>query len=185
MSLFKDILPIVKKHVLIFDQKQQESRDIFTFEFHPEKPLKWMAGQHGIFFITHKKINKPFRPFSLASSPLENKVIISFRVSDDPSPFKEAMMSLDKGEKIIMRGPVGGFYLKEDKAVLCITGGIGITPYRSIIKDQVLNQTKRIAPIELLYIDTQEAFIYESDFKEAQKKLNFRIHYLSKKRCFT
>ncbi len=33
-----------------------------------------------------------------------------------------------------MAGPVGAFYLREEHPTVLIAGGIGITPFRSIVK---------------------------------------------------
>lgn len=56
MNLVRDILPIFKKHQISFKEKYQEVGDIYTFIFEAEKPIKWEAGQHGVFTIKHTKI---------------------------------------------------------------------------------------------------------------------------------
>ena len=134
MSFFKDILPIFKKSELLFLESYKESEDVYTFLFEKEKDLTWKAGQHGLFSITHKKIKNPTRPFSVASAPTEDVVKITIGISDDPSDFKKAMLELKQGMKVSMSGPVGAFYLKDNSPSLLIAGGIGITPFRSIVK---------------------------------------------------
>ena len=74
------------------------------------------------------------RPFTLASAPAEKVVKITTRISNDPSEFKKALLELKQGMKISMSGPVGSFYLKDNSPTLLIAGGIGITPFRSIVK---------------------------------------------------
>ncbi|WP_329958829.1 hypothetical protein [Sporosarcina sp. G11-34] len=43
-------------------------------------------------------------------------------------------MELKQGMHVKMSGPVGDFYLKDNNPSLLIAGGIGITPFRSILK---------------------------------------------------
>lgn len=43
-------------------------------------------------------------------------------------------MELTPGMTVTMRGPVGPFYVKGNGPLLLIAGGIGITPFRSILK---------------------------------------------------
>ena len=47
-----------------------------------------------------------------------------------------------------MSGPVGAFYLKEDRPTLLIAGGIGVTPFRAMLKE--LENEQRNHPIHLL-----------------------------------
>jgi len=44
------------------------------------------------------------------------------------------VVELKQGMKIIIAGPVGNFSLKDNNSALFIAGGIGITPYRSMLK---------------------------------------------------
>ena len=104
------------------------------FYLKKEKDLTWKAGQHGLFTITHKKIKNPIRPFTIASAPTENMVRLTMRISDQPSDFKKAMLELKQGMRVKMSGPVGGFNLNDNSPSLLIAGGIGITPFRSIVK---------------------------------------------------
>ena len=134
MSFFQDALSIFKKKDLLFLESYKESEDVYTFLFEKEEDLTWKAGQHGLLSITHKKIKNGTKPFTLASAPAEKVIKITTRISNDPSEFKKALLELKPGMKISMSGPVGSFYLKDNSATLLIAGGIGITPFRSIVK---------------------------------------------------
>ena len=134
MSFFQDTLSIFKKRDLLFLESYKESEGVYTFLFKKEKDLTWKAGQHGLFSITHKKIKNSTKPFTVASAPTENVVRLTMRIGENPSDFKKAMLELKQGMKVKMSGPVGSFYLKDNKPSLLIAGGIGITPFRSILK---------------------------------------------------
>ena len=134
MSFFQDTLSIFKKRDLFFLESYKESEDVYTFLFKKEIDLTWKAGQHGLFSITHKKIKNPTKPFTVSSAPTENVVRLTLGIGDNPSDFKKAMLELKQGMNVRMSGPVGSFYLKDNNPSLLIAGGIGITPFRSILK---------------------------------------------------
>jgi len=160
-----DFLPIFTKRRLTLLHKKHEAGDIYSFVFKFDGKADWKAGQHGALFIEHEKIPRSFRAFSLASAPSEN-VIISTRITDSPSAFKRALSTMQPGQEASMRGPIGSFYIKDRKPVLFIAGGIGITPFRALIKDSLVNPSAAPAHIHLLYIDDRGHFAYEDELKQ-------------------
>ena len=178
MSFIQDILSIFKKRELPLLESYKESEDVYTFLFEKEKDLTWKAGQHGLFRITHKKIKNPIRPFSVASAPTENVVKITIGISDDPSDFKKAMLELKQGMKVSMSGPVGGFYIKDNSPSLLIAGGIGITPFRSILKQIEAEGNGVEKPIHLLYMDSKKSFIYKDELDEIANNPSISVTYL-------
>jgi predicted ferric reductase len=178
MSFLQDILPVFKKRELLFLESYKESDNVYTFLFEKEKDLTWKAGQHGLFNITHKSIKKPTRPFTVASAPKENVVKITMSLSDNPSDFKKAMLDLKQGMKVSMSGPVGSFYLKDNTPSLLIAGGIGITPFRSIVK-QIESEGNGIdKPIHLLYMDSKKSYIYKDEIDEITNNTSISVTYL-------
>ncbi len=117
----------------------RESEEIYSFIFSAPKLPKWRAGQHAIFTLPNKDVSgKSYRPFSVASAPSEGVIRISTIISKNPSSFKENLLSLQSGQLIRMRGPYGEFCIKKHmKKVVGVAGGIGITPFRSLINDLV------------------------------------------------
>ncbi|WP_188455379.1 FAD-dependent oxidoreductase [Virgibacillus oceani] len=162
---FKDIFGIFNKRELIFKESYKESENVYTFVFDKDKDAEWKAGQHGLFTITHKKIKNPIKPFSLVAAPTENTIKITTKISDSPSEFKKALMELEKGMKIKMAGPVGGFYVKEPhKPTLLIAGGMGITPFRSILKQLEAEENRVEQQINLLYMDSDGTYLFKDEF---------------------
>ena len=73
------------------------------------------------------------RPLSISSSPTEDFLMFSTKTSQ--SSFKQKLHNLKAGDKIKIKGPMGVFILKEDaKSIIFLGGGIGITPFRDMIK---------------------------------------------------
>lgn len=179
MDVLKDILPIFKKHEISLKEKYREAGDIYTFIFEMKQQIHWKAGQHGVFTIKHPKINKPTRLFSIASIPSEGHIKISMKISQNPSEFKQALLNLQTEMKIFMRGPIGSFYINSPKPLLFIAGGIGITPYRALIKDLLSNSTETSNNVKLLYMDIREEFIYTKELDEAGKSASIKTSYLA------
>lgn len=181
MSFIQDILPITKKRDLLFLESHRETEDIYSFVFEKEKDFNWKAGQHGLFSIIHKKIKKPKRMFSVSSSPKENVIRITTRIDDDPSDFMKALLELKQRMKIRMSGPVGGFYLKDNNPTLLIAGGIGITPFRSMLKQLEIEGNRDNKQIKLLYIDSGHSHLFKDDLESIAKTSLVHITYLHSK----
>ncbi|MFD2043348.1 FAD-dependent oxidoreductase [Ornithinibacillus salinisoli] len=178
MSFFQDMLSIFKKRELLFLESYKESEGVYTFLFEKEKDLNWKAGQHGLFNITHKSIKNATRPFTLASAPNENVVKITIGISDDPSDFKKAMLELKQGMKVSMSGPVGSFYLEDNSPSILIAGGMGITPFRSIVKQIEAEGNGIEEPIHLLYLDSKKSYIYKDELDEIANNTSISVTYL-------
>lgn len=110
-----------------------------TIEFTFEKPanLTFIPGQYAGFTL----INPPetdaagiTRRFSLSSTPDEANLTITLRMQG--SAYKRVLNTLNIGDEIKFAGPTGNFTLHADHSLpaVFIAGGIGITPFYSIIK---------------------------------------------------
>ena len=111
----------------------------FVFEF-GDKEFNFKPGQFIDISIEDPKYKDDkgnVRAFSIASSPLDNYLMIASRLTD--SAMKKSLAELEIGSLVHVDGPLGSFKLHSDKKVpvVIITGGIGITPFRSIIKTKL------------------------------------------------
>jgi ferredoxin-NADP reductase len=72
--------------------------------------------------------------FSIVSAPFETKLVIATRMRD--SVFKNSLKALPIGAKLTIDGPFGSMRLHKDRARagILIAGGIGITPFVSILR---------------------------------------------------
>ena len=178
MSFLKDALAIFKKRDLVFIESYKESDNVYTFLFEKEKDVTWKAGQHGLFTITHKKIKNGTRPITVASAPSENVIQLTLGISDAPSDFKKAMLELKPGMNVRMSGPVGSFYLQDDSPSILIAGGIGITPFRSMLKQIEAEGNGVGKQIHLLYLDSKESFVFRDELDEIANKTSITVTYL-------
>lgn len=73
------------------------------------------------------------RAFSLASAPHETDLMVATRMRD--TAFKRVLKSMPLGCKVKVEGPFGSMTLhrKVDRPGAILAGGIGITPFRSML----------------------------------------------------
>lgn len=136
-------------------ESRSETPSARTFFFGLEQDgLDYLPGQYITIRLEGLEDPRgPQRPFTLSSSPTEGRRIhITTRMTG--SPFKQALQKIANEEdgleqRIKVRGPLGSFTLDMERPAVMIAGGIGITPFRSMIR--YLADQKAGLPIVLLY----------------------------------
>ncbi|HET7103742.1 MAG TPA: FAD-dependent oxidoreductase [Terracidiphilus sp.] len=80
------------------------------------------------------------RAFSIASAPSEDTLLVATRLRD--SAFKRVLAHASPGTQVKIEGPFGDLRLHNDssRAAVLLCGGIGITPFRSIILNATQNK---------------------------------------------
>lgn len=116
-------------------KKTEIAAGTMAFEFERPAGFDFLPGQY-LEIILENVIDDPRgyeRDFSIASSPLENNLMIATRLRD--SSFKKALNSLPLGSIVTMKGPRGSFVLPEHptRPLVFIAGGIGVMPFRSMV----------------------------------------------------
>jgi ferredoxin-NADP reductase len=161
-------------------RKTRVAPDILDFTLLPSRPLVFAPGQYVECTLEHphadERGNRRF--FTLASSPTENAVHLGVRFYREGSTFKRALATLDGRTQLFGAQVAGDFTLPRDPArkLVFIAGGIGITPYRSMLK--YLVDTKQQRDIVLIYINkTQQEIIYRDVIAEAQSRLGVKCLY--------
>lgn len=126
-----------RQYELIFQKKQQVSADAYTF-FFSKNDLTFTAGQYMRWRLNIPQPDErgTSRFFTISSAPSEDFVTITTRVIQ--SSFKQALAELKPGEPITAFGPLGEFVVQPASGLIFLAGGIGITPFHSIIKDHSL-----------------------------------------------
>lgn len=136
MSLIKFIRPTTLRYI----GREHQSGNIYTFSFKPTSALSWHAGQHGLIELRLSSGKSARRMFSLSSAPSEKIVsITTYWIGDDKaSDFKKALWQMKPGVEARVRGPVGPLYVRDpSQQNVFIAGGIGITPFSSILQEAV------------------------------------------------
>jgi ferredoxin-NADP reductase len=78
---------------------------------------------------------------------------MSTRIRD--SPYKQKLSSLEQGAKVRVSRPQGNFVLHEDysKPAVFLSGGIGVTPFRSMVK----YATDKQLPLRITMFDSNRS----------------------------
>jgi len=110
-----------------------------TLEFRFQKPpgMTYKAGQFmDLTLIDPAETDAEgnTRGFSINSAPHETDLIFTTRLRD--TAFKRVLQSMPLGTGVRIEGPFGNFTLhnNETRAAVLLAGGIGITPFRSIVR---------------------------------------------------
>jgi len=162
-------------------EKIRETQDIYSFIFKPEKQVTWEAGQHIFLKIPHPNPDNRgiIRHFTISSAPFEKNISITSRFDiEKGSSFKKALLKLKTGSAVEAFNLRGNFTIKDLKAkYVFIAGGIGITPYRSILLDLI--NKDRSPDIVLLYCCKAEGIIFKDILDEMEDKYKWlKIHYI-------
>jgi ferredoxin-NADP reductase len=168
------------KLILKLKEKARLAPDIYEFVFAPAQKLKFAPGQYMEWTLGHDapddRGNR--RYFTLASSPTEQNLKLGVKFYKASSSFKKAMLSLDRNSEVIASQITGDFTLPLDPNQKCVflAGGIGITPFRSMIK--YLLDTHQRRPITLVYAaKTVDDIVYKDVFDRAEKELGIKVIY--------
>jgi ferredoxin-NADP reductase len=179
-NAFSFLLIPRQRVTLKVSKKNKVSSSIVDFVFRPSQRLAYVPGQYIECTLAHphpdSRGNR--RYFTLASSPTEENVRLGVRFYEQGSSFKRAMRALDGRTQLIGTQVAGDFTLPPDQTrkLVFIAGGIGITPYRSMLK--YLLDTKQRRDIVMLYANrAAKDIVYKDVLSEAQAKLGIKVVY--------
>lgn len=168
------------KYVMWLREKVQSAADTFEFVFAPDRTLSFKPGQYLEWTLAQKRPdNRGIRRyFTIASAPTESDVRLGVKFYPNSSTYKKALQAMKPGEAMVAAQLAGDFVLPKDpkRKIVFIAGGIGVTPFRSMIQFLLDHKEKR--PVILLYSNkTKEEIAYADVFARAQEELGIRTVY--------
>ncbi|MBM3701017.1 MAG: FAD-dependent oxidoreductase [Actinobacteria bacterium] len=175
--------------ILTLKEKIVRSSDCTSFCFMPANDITWQAGQYMQFMLPHQNPDERGfnRFFTISSAPHEGFVMITTRFAfDKSSTFKKALFSLEKGSSISAMPPMGEFVVKDYAGdYVFIAGGIGITPFRSIVLDLEHKKALGNCSIYLLYANRDQDIVFKEELDSLAVNFGkFKVRYvISPERC--
>ena len=161
---------------------------IFRFVPDPARGTKrcapFLAGQYlNIYLnIDGMKVN---RPYSISSSPKDAKegfYELTIKYVKDGLVSRYVLDNWKEGDEVELSGPGGQFYyqgLRDAKTVICLAGGSGITPFRSLAK-AIVEGDEDFELVLLYGSRTEEQILYKEDFDNLAEDDRIKVvHVLS------
>ena len=159
-------------------ERVMRTPDVISVRFDRAAGFEYSPGQY-IFLTVYSGGEKLTKHLTISSSPTElDHLEVTKRLTGHP--YSNAISELREGDKVALDGPFGSrefTFTGEYNKLLLLTGGIGVTPLRSMIRycvDKVLR-----TDIILIYSNRYEGDIaFREEFDEIQRlNGNFRVIY--------
>jgi ferredoxin-NADP reductase len=157
----------------LLDHVKHEGHNIYTFWFKVVKKVDQIPGQFIEVHLPHANPDTRGirRWFTISSAP-DNRGLISITTKmadENGSSFKTALRAMEKGHKVKISDPMGDFVLPRDNTIplVFVSGGIGITPFHSIITYLKEKQEKR--NIQLFYGARElDELVFDNELKQLE-----------------
>jgi ferredoxin-NADP reductase len=124
------------------------------------------AGQHLDVRLTAEDGYQAQRSYSIASAP-EDALQITVERLDDGEVSPYLVGELRKGDRIEVRGPIGGYFVwgaEDGGPVLLVAGGSGVVPLMAMIRHRTASGSD--APMRLVYSSrTLDDVIYRQELE--------------------
>lgn len=166
----------IKEFITTIEKITDYTHDIKGLRFAlPEgEKVKFKAGQ----FVN--LVSEPYedvkeetsRAYSISSAPSDNEVIeLIIRYVPNGMVTTYVFNHLKEGDKVRLIGAFGEFFLRDtDREMVCIAGGSGLAPIRSIILDMIdRGITNRKATFFFGAVRTKDLY-YVEEFKAIEKE---------------
>ena len=179
-NVFSYLVSPKQKLFLKLKEKVKVAENTYDYVFESARALSYRPGQYMEWTLAHahpdNRGNR--RYFTLASSPAEPDLRLGLKFYSPASTFKNALSAMKVGDSVVASQLSGEFVLPEDtkRKLAFIAGGIGVTPFRSMILDLLDRGEARDAV--LLYSNkTVSEIAYRDIFDRASRELGIRTVY--------
>jgi ferredoxin-NADP reductase/Na+-translocating ferredoxin:NAD+ oxidoreductase RnfD subunit len=179
-NIFSYLVSPKDKLILTLKEKLQITPDTLDFIFTSPKKPAFSPGQYMEWTLSHPNTDSRGnrRYFTLASSPTEDTIRLGIKFYAPSSSYKKALLAMKPNETIVASQLAGDFTLMKNpkQKYVFIAGGIGITPFRSIIQHLLDTQDRRQI-IQFFANKTAADIVYTDVFNKAYKQLGIKTVY--------
>jgi ferredoxin-NADP reductase len=124
-----------------------------------------LAGQHVDVRLTAEDGYQAQRSYSIASAPEDRRLTITVERLDDGEVSPYLVGEVRAGDKIELRGPIGGYFVwkaDDQRPLLLIAGGSGVVPLMAMLRHRAA--ARATTPTRLLYSSrSYEDVIYREE----------------------
>ena len=167
--------------ILTLYEKEHLVDNVWAFRFRPSEPLTWTAGQYVRVELPHDNADEEGarRWFTNSAAPYEGILQITTRVTD--TTFKQALFQLEIGSTNLqlIEAPEGDFVWQDaNMPIVFVAGGIGVTPFRSIIKQRM--HDGQALNLSLVYGSRSPEVPFKDELSEWMSvDPTLKVHYVS------
>ncbi len=160
-------------------KREVVARDTLSIALDKPRGFTFKAGQAidvSLIDPVEMDAKGPRRAFSIVSAPHEDHILLATRTRD--SAFKRILGGMPIGGRVQVEGPFGSLTLQSNRSrpAIFIAGGIGITPFMSILRDATHKRLPQV--ITLLYSNRRPedaAFLPELQRLERDHRGSFTL----------
>lgn len=165
----------------VLSQKIRIAANSVDFVFNANKRLAYQPGQYMEWTLAHNHIDNRGnrRYFTLASSPTEPTLRLGVKFYETSSSYKKAMLDMTDKTEIVATQVAGDFVLPRSRKrkLVFIAGGIGVTPFRSMVKYLIDKHEKRDV-IVLYAANNMNDIAYKEVFDQARQRVGIATTYM-------
>jgi len=117
------------------------------------------------------------KAYSLSSAPTEPDLMITFK--EGYSEIKQRLANAVQGDRFIITqyGNDYKFTLRPHRPSVLIAGGVGVAPFRSMLKE--MSDIKDKNNVKLIYLNKTDDFLFKNEFEDWRAKIpNFKLVYI-------
>src|SRR5262249_26764608 len=144
-----------------------ETQRVSSLYLHVPDWAGHLAGQHIDVRLTADDGYQAERSYSIASAPEEERLEITVERLDDGEASPYLVGELMAGDRLELRGPIGGHFVWEagdGRPLLLVAGGSGVVPLMAMLRHRA--RASRKPPARLLYSSrTQADIIYRAELE--------------------
>jgi ferredoxin-NADP reductase len=160
-----DTHPVVyTTHTVSLTLRRHEYGEVYTYVFSSTEPVPFSAGQYvHMRLLSLPEDVRRVREFSFASAPHEASILFGIDARSG-SPYQEALKALSIGDSVELFKIKGHMtWPPTTREVVMIGGGIGVTPFRSMLQDA---EHKSLSIESTLLHVSRDSYLYEAELGE-------------------
>lgn len=180
-NAFTFLVAANRRYEVKFIRSLKEADGIYSYAFSMPPRFKFEAGQYMEWTIAKNKTDSRGnrRYLTISASPTEPGLMFTIKHPDKASAFKRGLDQLKTGDKILASRLAGSFTLPKDpsKKLAFLAGGVGITPFRSMVKYLIdKNETRDAA---LIYSANSPAELSFQKLFQQAAAVGLKSHYVT------
>ena len=158
------VRPLIKWQFGTLAEVVQETPRVSSLFFDVPDWPGHLAGQHVDVRLTAEDGYQAERSYSIASAPEDLRLGLTVERLDDGEVSPYLVGELQVGDRLELRGPIGGFFVwrgDEERPVLLIGGGSGVVPLMAMLRHRM--KIRSTTPARLLFSSRTRADVIYFD----------------------